>query len=48
MVKTLPADSLSVCTTDAERGPSLEPKIKHSRRGPAEKLVFKEKESATS
>jgi hypothetical protein len=23
MVKTLPAESLSVCTTEAERGPSL-------------------------
>ena len=47
MVKTLPAESLSVCTTEAER-PFPLAKIKHSRRGPAEKLVFKEKESTTS
>ena len=47
MVKTLPAESLSVCTTEAERPLPLA-KIKHSRRGPAEKLVFKEKESTTS
>ena len=37
MVKTLPAESLSVCTTEAER-PFPLAKIKHSRRGPAEKL----------
>ena len=47
MVKTLPAESLSVCTTEAER-PFPLAKIKHSKRGPAEKLVFKEKESTTS
>ena len=47
MVKTLPAESLSVCTTEAER-PFPLAKIKHSRRGPAEKFVFKEKESANS
>ena len=47
MVKTLPAESLSVCTTEAER-PFPLAKIKHSKRGPDEKLVFKEKESATS
>ena len=47
MVKTLPAESLSVCTTEAER-PFPLAKIKHSRRGPAEKTVFKEKEFATS
>ena len=43
MVKTLPADSLSVCTKEAERDPSLWPKIKHSRRGPADKLFLKKR-----
>ena len=48
MVKTLPADSLSVCTKDAERE-SLHFSHKSSTaREALLETVFKEKESATS